>query len=152
MAAANPELITSLNAVLRHKLTGINQYFLHARMLKHQGHMQLADATYRTSIDSMKFSDMLVELVLNMGGMPNMQDMGSLLIGATPKEMLGCDLAHAEATLQHILAAQAAAKAAGETRAAELLARMTDAQQEQIEALRALGAALPASSNHKDCA
>jgi bacterioferritin len=152
MAAASQDTIYHLNAVLRHKLTGINQYFLHARMLKHQGQMELADAAYRTSINSMKYSDMLVEMILSLGGKPNMQDMGSLMIGDNAAQMLECDLAHAEATLQHIKAGQAASAAENQTGAAALLARMADAQQEQVRALRQLQTEFPTSPNQKDCA
>ena len=152
MHTAPAETITQLNAVLRQKLTGINQYFLHARILKHQGKVEFADYIYRTSIDAMKFSDMLVELILSLGGMPNMQDMGALMIGDTPQRMLEGDMAHAETTLMHIRAALAACQADGQTRAAELLARMQESQQEHMQALRGLMNAASFSPQAKDCA
>ena len=152
MPDAPADTILQLNAVLRQKLTGINQYFLHARMLKHMGQVEFADYIYRTSIDAMKFSDMLVEAILTLGGKPNMQDMGSLMIGDTPQQMLEGDLAHAEATLMHIRAALAACQAAGQTRAMDLLGRMLENQQEHAEALRRLLPAASFSPSTKDCA
>lgn len=152
MATAPSDIINQLNAVLRQKLTGINQYFLHARILKYQGYVAQADYVYRTSIDAMKFSDMLVELILSLGGKPNMQEMGSLMVGDSPKEMLSGDLAHAEATLMHIRSALAACHAAGLPKAAELLGRMCDNQQEHADALRRLMAEAKFSPSTKDCA
>jgi bacterioferritin len=104
---ATAEIITHLNEALKNQLTCVNQCFLHARMLKHQGQLQLADGEYKESIDSMKFSDMLVEHILSLGGLPNLQELGSLMVGATLPEMLACDLKikeHTRAQLQSAIA------------------------------------------------
>src|SRR5580692_1836607 len=99
MPVADKELTRHLNAVLKNKLTGINQYFLHARMLKHQGHVKLADYEYKSSIDIMKHSDMLVEHILSLGGSPNLQELGKLRIGETLESMLENDIAYSAETL-----------------------------------------------------
>src|SRR5580704_17010298 len=105
MPVADKELIRHLNAVLKNKLTGINQYFLHARMLKHMGQVKLADYEYKSSIDIMKHSDMLVEHILSIGSRPNLQDLGQLRIGETALRMLQNDLLLSDATLAAIHAA-----------------------------------------------
>src|SRR3954470_7729387 len=99
MPAKNGELLTYLNAVLRNKLTGINQYFLHARMLKHMGNVRLADYEYKSSIDIMKHSDMLVEHILTLGGFPNLQELSKLNIGQTVADMLQSDLLLSQAAI-----------------------------------------------------
>jgi bacterioferritin len=88
----DPQVIQHLQAQLRNELTAINQYFLHYRILKHWGFDRLAKKEHEESIGEMKHADRLMERILMLDALPNLQDLGKLLVGEDVPEILDCDL------------------------------------------------------------
>jgi bacterioferritin len=86
------KVIAYLNNALKHEMTAINQYFLHSRLLEDWGVTKLARHEYKESIEEMQHADEFLKRILMLEGMPNMQELGKLLIGEDVKEVLECDL------------------------------------------------------------
>jgi bacterioferritin len=88
----DPQVIQYLQAQLRNELTAINQYFLHYRILKHWGFGKLAKKEYEESMGEMKHADRLMDRILVIEGLPNLQDLGKVMVGENVPEILDADL------------------------------------------------------------
>jgi bacterioferritin len=65
---------------------------VHYRLFKHWGFERMAKKEHDESIGEMKHADRLMDRILMQGGLPNLQDLGKLMIGETLPEALACDL------------------------------------------------------------
>lgn len=129
----DPKVIEFLNRALYNELVAINQYFLHARMFRNWGFHELGEHEYKESIDEMKHADRLIERILFLEGLPNLQNLGKLLIGESPAEALECDLRLELQAIPDLKEAIAHCEKVGDFASRELFVAILESEEEHVD-------------------
>jgi len=133
MQTLDPGVITHLNKILKNELTAINQYFLHAKMLGDWGLKRLAEYEHHESIDEMKHADKIIERILFLEGLPNLQDLGKLMIGQNVEEIIEADLNMEMQAIPDLREAIAFCESVGDYVSRSLLRSILDSEEEHVD-------------------
>src|ERR1700743_3115013 len=129
---SDPKILQHLNVVLKNELTAINQYFLHSRMFGHWGLERLEEHEKKETIDEMKHADRLIQRIFFLDGLPNLQDLGKLLIGENVQESLECDLKREMAAHLELKAGILDCETLGDYVSRELFESILESEEEHI--------------------
>jgi bacterioferritin len=127
------DVIGFLNRILTNELTTINQYFLHARMLKQWGFEKLAEYEYKQSIDEMRDADELIKRILFLEGLPNLQELGRLRIGENLTEILRSDESQERNAIPLLREAIAFTETKGDYVTRDLLTDILDGEEKHLD-------------------
>jgi len=127
------QVIAHLNKALANELTAINQYFMHYRILEHWGFGKLAKKEHEESIGEMKHADWLMTRILQLDGLPNLQDLGKIYIGENVEEILKCDLKLELQAHPDLKVAIAHSEQVGDYGSRELFEKILASEEEHID-------------------
>ena len=133
----DPRVVNVLNQVLRKELTGINQYFIHAKMCKNWGYEVLSQVSRKESIEEMEHADKLIERILFLEGVPNMAGYDKILVGSTVKDQLQNDLTLELTALEVLKPGIRTCLEAGEDGSRELLEHIVIDEERHVDWIEA---------------
>ena len=132
---SDPKVIEHLNTQLTNELTAINQYFLHARTLRHWGVTKLGKHEYDESIEEMHHADWLIERILFLGGLPNVQRLDQVMVGQTVEEILSADLKLEEKAMKDLREGIAYSESVRDYVSRDLLRRILENEEAHVDFL-----------------
>jgi bacterioferritin len=127
------QVIDILNDVLTAELTAINQYFVHAKMMKNWGYDRLASKERHESIDEMKHADAVLDRILYLEGIPNMQRYNKVNVGESVPEMLRLDLQEEYRAVKRLNDGIKVCRDLGDHGSEDLLTKILVSEEEHID-------------------
>ena len=129
------KVIEHLNIQLTNELTAINQYFLHARTLRHWGVTKLGKKEYDESIGEMKHADDLINRILFLDGLPNVQRLNPIQVGEDVEQILKADMALEEKALSDLREGIAYCESVRDFVSRDLLAEILESEEGHVDFL-----------------
>jgi bacterioferritin len=131
------KIIDALNDILTAELTGINQYFVHAKMCQDWGYQALFHKNRQAAVGEMRHADEIIERILFLEGIPNVQRLGRVSVGETVPEQMKLDLGLELDAVKRLNKAIATCLEAGDNGSRELLESILESEEEHLSWLEA---------------
>ena len=129
----SPEVIEFLNEALTAELTAINQYFAASKIADNWGYGRLASKYHEESISEMRDAEKLIERILLLDALPNMQRLGTVMIGETVPEQLSLDRQLEEHAIERYRAGVRLCLEEGDAGTRELLEHVLVGEEEHLD-------------------
>ena len=129
----SPQTVELLNEVLTAELTAINQYFVQAKMCDNWGYARLAQHLREESIDEMRDAEALVERILYLEGVPNLQRLGTVMVGETVAEQHQVNLELERAAIERLNRGILECRSAGDEGTSQVLERILTGEEEHAD-------------------
>ena len=133
----NVKIIEALNDILTAEITGINQYFVHAKMCDNWGYERLAEAIRKEAMEEMKHAEELIERILFLEGVPNMQRLAKVKVGEKVAEQLKLDRELELEAVTRLNKAIALATDVGDNGSRELFEDILESEEDHVDWLEA---------------
>ncbi|MDR3561575.1 MAG: bacterioferritin [Negativicutes bacterium] len=134
----SPQLIETLNALLAHELSVVNQYIVHSEMCANWGYDKLHNRFEKRAIDEMKHAETLIARILFLEGLPVVSKLNPVHIGSDVTKQLEYDR---EKEVFAIESYNAAIKLAGEVKdfaTREILEKILQDEDDHIDKIEEL--------------
>ena len=128
-----PEVVTFLNEALTAELTAINQYFAASKIAANWGYDKLAAQYYEESMSEMRDAEKLMERILLLDGLPNVQRLGTVMIGESVPEQLELDRQLEEAAIERYRSGVKLCLEHGDAGSRELLETILVGEEEHLD-------------------
>ena len=129
----SPQIIELLNDVLTAELTAINQYFVQAKMCDNWGYARLAKHQREESLDQMRDAEALIERILYLDGLPNLQRLGTVMVGETVTEQHRLNLDLERSAIERLNRGILECRSAGDDGTSRLLERILAGEEEHAD-------------------
>ncbi len=127
------QIVELLNEALTAELTAINQYFVQAKMCDNWGYGRLAEHLRQESIDEMRDAEALIERILYLEGVPNVQRLGTVMVGETVAEQHQVNLDLERAAIERLNRGILECRSAGDDGTSQVLERILTGEEEHAD-------------------
>jgi len=129
----NAQLLQAINGLLADELGAINQYMVHAEMVENWGYEKLGKMIQTRAVTEMKHAEKLIERILFLEGIPIVNKLSDIHIGADVPKQFDNDLAAEMGAVKSYNAAIKLAAEVGDNATKEILDSILNDEDDHVD-------------------